>query len=142
MRKALLRHLSVTLDGFAGKIAREDAKLGDDLAAHVAKLEMSLGLEWRLQQSLLRAVPAMAQVEIRCLAHDARVQQTALTCSIWCSRTLQGIRHNLYTLKGAPELSLQHSHIPGLMLHQTDTLESGHLSPKCCCADNEHGCII
>ena len=64
MRNALLRHLSLILDGFAGKSAREDAKLGDDLAAHVARLEASLGLDWRLQHSLLMAIPAMAQVKI------------------------------------------------------------------------------
>ena len=78
--KALLRHLSVSLDGFAGKHAREDAKLGDDLAAHVAKLEMSLGLEWRLQHSLLMAIPTMAQVDILTLTCDARILHI---CVIW-----------------------------------------------------------
>ena len=79
MRCALLRHLWLFLDGFAGRTAREDSKLGDDLAAHVSKLEASLGLEWRLQQSLLMAIPAMAQVEVLILTSDTRVQHN---CSI------------------------------------------------------------
>lgn len=64
MRKALLRGLAVFVEGIAGKSAREDAKLGADLAGHVVTVEASLGLDWRLQQSLLLALPPLSQVSL------------------------------------------------------------------------------
>lgn len=104
MRKALLRHLSVILDGFAGKHAREDAKLGDDLAAHVAKLEVSLGLEWRLQHSLLMAIPAMAQVEFSFSPVMPKSSTIASSRSTWYSTTLQGIMRCSSAPQNGPQL--------------------------------------
>ena len=115
MRKALLRHLSVILGGFAGKNAREDAKLGDDLTANVAKLEMSLGLDWRLQHSLLMAIPAMAQVEFSFSPVMPKSSTIASSCSTWYSTTLQGImRYSYAPQKWAPIVSLRCSCRPKL----------------------------
>ena len=62
MRKATLGNLAAFVEGIAGKSARDDAKLGAELAAHVASLEASLGLDWRSQHSLLLTIPPLAQV--------------------------------------------------------------------------------
>ena len=104
MRKALLRHLSVILGCFAGKNAREDAKLGDDLAANVAKLEMSLGLDWRLQHSLLMAIPAMAQVEFSFTPVMPKSSTIASSRSTRYSTTLQGIMRYSYAPQNGPQL--------------------------------------
>ena len=58
----MLRSLPTFMDGVAGKSARDDAKLGAELAGHIVSLEASLGLDWRAQQSLLLAMPALSQV--------------------------------------------------------------------------------
>ena len=115
MRKALLRHLSLILDGFAGKHAREDVKLGDDLAAHVAKLEMSLGLEWRLQHSLLMAIPAMTQVDLLILTRDARVQHNCIVLQYLVQHNIA--RHHallIRTPNWPPIVSLRYSCKPKL----------------------------
>lgn len=62
MRKAMLGNLAAFVEGIAGKSARDDVKLGAELAAQVASLEASLGLDWRSQQSLLLAISPLAQV--------------------------------------------------------------------------------
>ena len=60
----MLQSLPTFMEGIAGKSARDDAKLGVELAGHIISLEASLGLDWRAQQSLLLAMPALAQVPI------------------------------------------------------------------------------
>ena len=62
MHKAMLGNLAAFVEGIAGKSARDDVKLGAELAAQVASLEASLGLDWRSQQSLLLAISPLAQV--------------------------------------------------------------------------------
>lgn len=58
----MLQNLAPFMEGIAGKSARDDVKLGAELAGHVNTLEASLGLDWRLQQRLLLAMPALSQV--------------------------------------------------------------------------------
>ena len=143
MRKALLRHLSVILGGFAGKNAREDAKLGDDLAANVAKLEMSLGLDWRLQHSLLMAVPAMAQVEFSFSPVMPKSSTIASSRSTWYSTTLQGIMRCSSAPQDGPQLWAYATLAdPSLVLNQNARLKIGHSSFRCCRADNEHRCLV
>ncbi len=43
MRTAALRNLAVSIEGIAGKSAKDDAKLGAKLAGHVTSLEEYLG---------------------------------------------------------------------------------------------------
>ena len=62
VRKAMLGNLAAFVEGIAGKSAKDDAKLGAELAAQVASLEASLGFDWRSQHSLLLAIPPLAQV--------------------------------------------------------------------------------
>ena len=62
VRRALLHNLAAFMEGIAGKSARDDAKLGAELAGHMVSLEASLGLDWRAQQSLLLTMPALSQV--------------------------------------------------------------------------------
>lgn len=62
VRKAMLLGLAAFMEGIAGKSARDDVKLGAELIGHIVSLEASLGLDWRAQQSLLLAIPALTQV--------------------------------------------------------------------------------
>jgi hypothetical protein len=62
VRKAMLSNMAAFVEGIAGKSARDDAKLGAELAAQLESLEATLGLDWRSQQGLLLAIPPLAQV--------------------------------------------------------------------------------
>ena len=64
VRRAMLRSLAAFMAGIAGMSARDDAKLGAELASHIVSLEASLGLDWRAHQGLLLAVPALTQVAL------------------------------------------------------------------------------
>ena len=45
VRKAMLRSLAPFLDGIAGKSARDDAKLGAELAGQLVSMKATIGMD-------------------------------------------------------------------------------------------------
>ena len=99
VRRALLHNLAAFMEGIAGRSARDDAKLSAELAGHVASLEASLGLDWRAQQSLLLAIPALSQVAHPPNSHPNKAHMSTLVvnwpaaCLVATSQTPTRTRH-------------------------------------------------
>lgn len=63
VRQAVVRQLPETLKLFImPNGAAVDARAGSDLAQALVNLHSGLGLDWRCQENLMLALPALAQV--------------------------------------------------------------------------------
>jgi hypothetical protein len=116
VRKAMLGNLAAFVEGIAGKSARDDAKLGAELAAQVTSLEASLGLDWRSQHSLLLAIPPLAQVcclhslVTRLLLAAAALVRGSATTNFTVARLLQCCSHLWQSKWHIREAVEQHLH--------------------------------